>query len=190
MLLSCQPAVLAHQTPEGRTDSSFGVGGTVSDPGGDGREMALTDEGRIIVAGSAYTFTAFCFDSSGQLDPSFGTGGIADVDLTDFGEESFARAIRRDGKIVLGGHARSAMDFALVRLRKDSTPDPDFGAGGIVYTDFGTSADVIRRLVILPEDKILAVGTTREASGWKFAMALYMPDGSLDPAFGTGGFTD
>lgn len=61
----------------------------------------------------------------------------------------------------------------------------------IVTTDFAHGQDSIYGLETLPDDKILAVGRADTSKGGTsdFALARYLPDGTLDPTFGTGGKT-
>ena len=120
---------------------------------------------------------------AGDLDPSFGSGGL--VTLPSFGDtgNGNAVAIQGDGKIVVAGSQGSAAStFALARYLSDGTLDPGFGAGGTVTTALpgGNAAEA----VALQEDgKIIAAGT----AGNDFALARYLPDGTPDPAFGVGG---
>src|SRR5262249_4378623 len=71
--------------------------------------------------------------------------------------------------------------------------DPAFGAGGEVITDFGTidgysPLALAYALVVQADGKLVAAG---QAGGGQtyFALARYNTDGSLDPAFGSGGTT-
>jgi uncharacterized delta-60 repeat protein len=61
----------------------------------------------------------------------------------------------------------------------------NFGTGGKVTTDVGTQSDDARALVIQPDGRIVAVGS----AGEDIALVRYMPDGSVDGSFGTGGHT-
>ncbi len=68
--------------------------------------------------------------------------------------------------------------------------DPSFGSGGIVVTDFnGSIDDAAFAVAVQPDGKILAAGYvfSSAATNYDFALARYLPDGSLDPSFGTNG---
>src|SRR6266568_2136528 len=67
--------------------------------------------------------------------------------------------------------------------------DPSFGSGGIVVTDFnGSIDDAAFAVAVQPDGKILAAGYVfSSASNYDFALVRYLPDGSLDPSFGTNG---
>src|SRR5690606_41754458 len=67
------------------------------------------------------------------------------------------------------------------------TLDPSFGGVGFVTTDLGYS-DVAWALALQPDGKI-GVGGEKIGVSAMF-LARYVPDGALDPAFGTGGIVD
>jgi uncharacterized delta-60 repeat protein len=73
-------------------------------------------------------------------------------------------------------------DFALARYLPEGSLDPTFGVGGKVTTDFG-GFESAGALVRQPDGKLVAAGR----AGEDFALARYLPDGSLDPTFGVGG---
>lgn len=134
--------------------------------------------------------------ADGNLDPSFGTGGLV---VTPFGTSSGIipnlRNVRvqPDGKIVAVGVATTgaANDFALARYNPDGSLDTTLNGTGLVSTNFnGFSSDQAFGSVIQPDGKIVAVGFTdalRVPFVSDFALARYNPDGSLDTTFGTGG---
>ena len=62
--------------------------------------------------------------------------------------------------------------------------DPTFGTDGIVQTNVGSPSGA-NDLVIQPDGKIVVVGSP--PYGGNMALARYLPDGSLDPTFGSGG---
>lgn len=62
--------------------------------------------------------------------------------------------------------------------------DLTFSGDGIVATDIGlNSNDFVGAMALQADGRIVVVGRSEGA----FALARYMPDGSLDPGFGTGG---
>jgi uncharacterized delta-60 repeat protein len=69
--------------------------------------------------------------------------------------------------------------------------DPTFGAGGKVTTAFpGAALTLASDVVVQPNGRIVTVGVTYSAAtGFQgdLALARYLPDGRLDPSFGTGG---
>ncbi|HEX7879034.1 MAG TPA: FlgD immunoglobulin-like domain containing protein [Candidatus Eisenbacteria bacterium] len=73
--------------------------------------------------------------------------------------------------------------------RAELTLDPSFGTGGYVHTAFGPQYDAPRDLLILPDGRIVAAGTSLETdSGIHIAMARYSANGVLDTlGFGSAG---
>jgi len=133
-----------------------------------------------------------CLLSAGDLDPTFGAGGIVVTDLT-YGEVSDA-TIQPDGKIVVvgttPGPGTSTADFRIVRFNPDGSLDNSFGQDAVVTTDFAGNRDNADAVGITADGKIIAAGHTwNDAAGTQedFALARYNSDGSLDTTFGVNG---
>lgn len=75
----------------------------------------------------------------------------------------------------------------MIRLDRDGNLDTSFGTDGRVLTDFAGRADNINGLVLQNDGEIVAVGSTVGANSTDFALARFLPDGSLDQSFGQGG---
>ena len=199
---------LARYHADGRLDTTFGSGGFVvtSDFLGDnpeGMEVKLQTDGKIVVAGfagSALNFAVARYNVDGSLDTSFGTGGKVMTNLTgDLRYDlAYTLAIQTDGKIILAGFCHNCganllQDFALVRYNPNGTLDATFGSGGIVLTDLNNgSDDRIYAITILGDGKILvggrtAFGAISGAGKYRFGLARYNINGTLDTLFGTGG---
>jgi len=91
-----------------------------------------------------------------------------------------AAAIQANGQAVIGGtHAESGQFsstsvFGLARVNADGTLDPAFGTGGVLTTKIQGN-DFVSLLVIQPDGKILAVGTSQNAAGvTELALARYL----------------
>jgi len=146
----------------------------------------------VILAFAALAFVPLASGSGqlkpGSLDPSFGKNGIATAAV---GSASGARAValQTDGKIVAAGQASLGHwhdAFALVRYLRDGSIDLSFGKGGTVTTDFGASEGIAFGVTVQPDGKTIGVGGFEDSPG-DFLLARYLPDGSLDPTFGTDG---
>jgi uncharacterized delta-60 repeat protein len=130
--------------------------------------------------------------ADGTLDPTFGGDGIV-VTLGGGGEARQA-AIQPDGRIVVAGYGdnlaspTSATDIVLARYQTDGALDTTFGTGGLVVTHIpGPSGhDFAYDVALQPDGKIVAVGHKFEAHAEMLAVR-YLPDGSLDPSFGSSG---
>jgi uncharacterized delta-60 repeat protein len=125
--------------------------------------------------------------AAGDLDPSFGTGGIVTTNVSTI-DIAQAVAVQADGKIVAAGSSTRTSPpgfdqfFSVARYNPDGTPDTSFGTSGVVTADLGIEEEA-DALAVQPDGKILAGGTI---SG-NFALLRYNPDGTLDTTFGTGG---
>src|SRR5687768_18159416 len=71
--------------------------------------------------------------AAGDLDLAFGNGGK--VIAGAFGYQAADIAVQKDGKYVVVGSLNG--NFAVTRFNPDGKPDPTFGGGGFVRTDFG-----------------------------------------------------
>jgi len=112
--------------------------------------------------------TATGIDYAGQ------NGTLAASDVPD------AVAIQANGQAVIGGtHTESGQFsstsvFGLARFNADSSLDPAFGTGGVLTTRIQGN-DSVSLLVIQPDGKILAIGTSQNAAGvQELALARYL----------------
>lgn len=134
---------------------------------------------------------------AGDLDPTFGDGGIVVTDLPDAPgdfdphDDAAAVAIQPDGKIVLVGPAmRSDGGGPLVRYQPDGTLDASFGTGGVAPTNYGLGSCALcgDDIALQPDGKILVPGGVMPFPlYWLSGVARLTPDGSLDASFGIGG---
>ena len=199
--------VVVRYDSSGQLDPTFGLGGiaTVSDPGfaDFGYAIAVDAGGNIVVAGvkgDLHTNNdplVVRLDSSGMLDPSFGSGGETVVNFRGAPENTsaYALAIQPDGRIVIGGTATTWSGdvpsvSGLARLTVTGALDPTFGSNGIVLTSFpGSRGDSLSGLALQSDGRIVAVGGTQSGTtSQSFGVARYLSDGELDPSFGSGGF--
>ncbi len=128
----------------------------------------------------------------GDLDTTFGSGGIVTTSIGPFHDYAYAVAIQPDGKIVVAGSTGNGSDgdFALARYTVSGTLDTTFGSGGVVITPIGTGDpwwDGALGVAIQPDGKIVAVGYADNGSRRNFALARYTISGTLDTTFGSGG---
>ena len=189
--------------PSGDLDPDFGTGGVVHTqlglPGERdiGNSVNLLDDGRIVVTGTADSswpfddYAAVRYLPNGELDESFGDGGIVIVPA-ERAQWGFASTVMPDGKLVIGGEAEAPEQYMyesrLVRLLPDGTVDDTFGDHGVVTEDFGDSG-ATDALAVDPDGKLISGGFSHDIN-WqnvKFALARYNDDGTLDAGFGDGG---
>jgi uncharacterized delta-60 repeat protein len=125
----------------------------------------------------------------GALDPSFGTGGKVTTAIGGEDDYGYALVQQPDGKLVVAGASYNGPDgdFALARYQPDGTLDTGFNGTGKVTTAIGSVDDEALALVLQPDGKLVAAGSSNNGSNWDFALARYNPDGSLDPSFNGSG---
>jgi uncharacterized delta-60 repeat protein len=195
--------VAVRYLPNGTLDPAFGDGGSalVLIPGGDAAANAVTvqPDGKIVLVGTAIgpglvgqQFALVRLTSDGKPDPSFGGDGIVVAQNQPSQGKGGAEdaVIEPDGSILVAGLAETAAGqgaFGLMRFLSDGTLDPAFGGGsGMVLTQF-TGESVATTVLVRRDGRIVAVGSAGFPS--TVALAGYLHDGTLDPAFGTCGQT-
>jgi uncharacterized delta-60 repeat protein len=174
--------------PDGSLDPAFGIGGVarvdIAGANDFAQAMALGSDGRIVLAGNAVGSAAVAqLTPDGAPDPMFGVGGRVALGTT---WPAVGVAVRPDGRIVLAGSGVGSAP--VVQLTPAGAPDPTFGTGGTETVPFGTSPNPLNLagVAVQPDGKVVLAGWTGSASVFA-AVARLRPDGSLDPAFGTGG---
>ena len=123
---------LARYNPDGTLDTSFGSGGLVTTDFGSQLEfaqaLAVQADGRIVAAGGTAVnrpplffddFALARYHGNGDLDLSFGIGGLVTTDLGSSSDHAHALAIQADNKIVVAGYTSrvgTGNDFAQTDL--------------------------------------------------------------------------
>ena len=132
-------------------------------------------EGRQMMAAAGTPDTSFSLDGKATLEFGFSRFFAADV------------AVQRDGKTVVvgstlrGPHAIS--DFVVARFNFDGSLDQTFGPRihpGFVATTFDDKSASPTSVAIQPDGKILVAGHQNHD---KWAVARYLPSGTLDTSF-------
>jgi uncharacterized delta-60 repeat protein len=158
--------------------------------GGEARDVVLRPDDSVWVIGGTSNALGFEFGIAattafGARDRTVGRRGTVLTDVDHY-DAPFGAAVQADGKVLVAGTTRDAVGgeerFVVLRHLGDGTLDPSFGTGGVVTTDFGGDAEAYA-VVEQPDGKIVAVGEAQEG----FAVARYLPDGTLDAGFGNGG---
>lgn len=133
------------------------------------------------------TFTATIqAGTPGDLDPSFGTAGIASITIASGpGSKANAIAVQADQKILVLGRAPN-MDIVLARLTNNGSLDSTFANGGqiVIATNQTCNSCSGQALLVQSNGEIL---TASFSDGWKILYSKHNSDGSLDQNFGTNG---
>jgi uncharacterized delta-60 repeat protein len=184
-------------------DTSFGNGGLVSTPAGglgQGEAVVIQPTGGIVTAGwstvstgGATDFSLTRHDQSGNLDPTFGTNGIATTDLGGDHDQAFGAAVLGDNGIVAVGRTNALgilkTAFGVVGYTPDGKLNQNFGNGGIVTTPFAGMGAQAKAVAVQPDGKIVVAGSAFVSNSIDedFAVARYNADGSIDDNFGAHG---
>lgn len=152
-------SVLLRLNSDGSLDDTFGDRGRV-DKGA--AALALEPDGGLLLGGGSLLAR---LRGDGSPDPAFGDGGIAQEGLRDRRRSLvgiLAMVIDRKGRILVGGSNffGNEVDFRVARFAANGSLDRSFGRGGVVITPFGfaTTDAVVRKLVLQPDDKVVAAG--------------------------------
>jgi uncharacterized delta-60 repeat protein len=194
---------LARYNPNGTLDTSFGGTGQVTLSYGITRDLgyalALQPDGKIIVggmariAGTGDDLALARFDSSGNLDPSFGNGGTVTTAVNSNDEGIHALALQPDGKIVATGVANlysQNTNLVVARYLPNGTLDPGFAGAGIFVTDYFGGHDEGNAVAVTAAGKILVAGKCSAGLNspvTSMALLRLNSDGSMDSSFGTAG---
>jgi uncharacterized delta-60 repeat protein len=222
---------LVRYNPNGTLDTSFGNGGQVTTnistytgsgsvnyKEDDAYAVAIQDDGNIIVGGKSFigasqtegvlarylgastTINGVTYPA-GSLDPSFGTGGILQINVPHFSSDGvWDVQILRDpnpanDKIVTM-EAPSTLDpsgnrhwsVSVARYNLDGTPDPTFGTNGRTTTTM--SGQIYVWGMALASDGSVVVGgyyDYQNGSPTPLALFHYTVAGALDSTFGNNG---
>ena len=128
----------------------------------------------------------------GELDPAFGSGGWGITNFSGGNDSASGVAIQSNGDIVVVGTTSNpastqGTNFAVARYLPNGTLDTSFAGTGKVSTDFFGANDSASGVAIQPNGNIVVVGTATNGTVTEFALARYLPNGTLDPSFGDNG---
>ena len=190
-------------TSAGGRDSAFGTKGvTTVDVNGatdNARGVAVQPDGKLVFGGysrdSAGVINPVIIRTSpdGKLDSGFGKDGVATASVVPGGvAEAYGVALQGD-KFVLAGYGRGAsadekVDLMSMRFNADGSWDKTYGTDGLTRIDVAGDADRGRNITVLPDGRILIVGSGSPQAGASDAMVVLLDkDGKAVPRFGTDG---
>jgi uncharacterized delta-60 repeat protein len=188
---------IARYTTAGAPDTGFGGGdGVVVKHLGRvccGAFAGVSDSGRIVVGGATDDYSSLTrFTSSGAVDTSFGTNGVAEYSIPRESRD-FPRAVAMDGSgrtVVAGETTAGAVEPGLfvARYLADGSLDTGFGGDGIVVVHRPDIFYGVYAMKVDDQDNIL-VGGYAEPVGepGDFMLAKFTSSGVLDTGFGDEG---
>jgi len=196
---------LVRYNTNGSLDSTFGKSGIVTTSIGISSvvySIAIQSNGKIVMGGSSFSykdtiqvFALARYTSNGNLDYTFGSGGIVTLATSSTYSIVQSVAIQSDGKIIAVGTISPntidpSMQFynhgqmCLVRFTTNGSLDNTFG---IITTTFSRKKTCLddrgNATAIQSDGKIVVAGRSDQ----KYALIRYNTNGSLDATFGFGG---
>lgn len=201
---------VARFLPDGAPDTAYGESGvaTVSlpPPGcgyvvchGGAVAVALDARQRALVIGSIAdthdrpVIALVRLTTDGELDATFGDGGVATTATDDGASELPASlAVTQDGRVVVVGtqldDTSAPAGFVLATFTADGTLDPEFGTGGrasLPIPSGGSAADV----VVDGRGRIVVASSMRAtpSPGSRVLVTRWLASGTLDRTFGSRG---
>lgn len=197
--------VTGARPPGGLLDPAFGEAGVRRLAVGPGNSIAyraaMQPDRKLVFTGTTYdgmTFNVLLarLHPDGQLDPSFGAGGIVSTKIGSKNSAGRALAVDRQGRLLVAGEMQvgDRIQFAIARYTSAGQPDPEFGVGGLVTTPIsGAGNSIAYGVAITSDSHILVAGEAESTQKVQtaphndFALARYDDQGRLDKTFGSGG---
>ena len=186
---------------DGETDPGFSVDGVATTDFLEFQDIAnavaAQPDGKVVISGSAWKsdgttdIAVARFAGNGAIDPEFGDGGKATVDVGGRADFAKGMAVGKDGDLILAGGTRDtsgATHAVLVRLNGDGSLDAAFGVNGVVTLEFADHGSAwLNDVELLADGKIVIAGLVLGPSGSDILVARLTADGALDPGFSEDG---
>jgi len=207
------PAAVARYDSGGNTDTTFGASGVATVPKivAPYAHVVLQSDGKAIVAGlgdssTGGAMTVARFTTSGSLDTTFGSGGVATGHApASIGDAIRAVGLQSTGKIVVAGtdgNSGGSSPALVGRFTASGQLDSGrrgFGTGsnppGYVTSQFGpgtSQTDGVNALAVQSDDKIVIASSYTQYTGGVFTqydvVARYTASGALDTTFNHTGY--
>lgn len=167
---------------------TFGTDGLVTTDVGapsEARGIVVQPDGKIVAAGTANRQPVLVrYLANGDLDPDFGTGGIASI-ATPYPVVTWRLVRQPDGKLLITGAVGGKLFAA--RVNDDGSPDASFGTDGVVAATVSGGFAVTFGLALEPGGTVLLGGKLDGALSLRTAIFRLLADGAIDASFGSGG---
>jgi uncharacterized delta-60 repeat protein len=126
---------------------------------------------------------------AGDLDPAFGTGGIAIADFGVAGVQGIdvaASGARIYAAGILPAPGAQEGRVAIAAFDRFGRPDPGVGGDGTVVTDLTLPTGYEGKLLVQSDGKLLVLNGIPSFGRQAHGLARFNPDGTVDRTFGGG----
>jgi uncharacterized delta-60 repeat protein len=155
--------------------------------------IALQSNGDILVLVQAgYTANEVLrFTTTGDLDTTFGTKGVATLPYT----LSASMTLQSNGQILIAGvvSTSSGSNLGILRLNTNGTVDSTFGNDGLATASLGGRGTGVGEVVLVQTNGDIFLGAQLEPTGrnqpFQTMLARFSSNGKLDSTFGSGGIS-
>lgn len=182
---------------DGSVDSTFhgtGYHRLPFDPGapeGNFNMVFVNPDSSITCAGAGYggKLGAYRFTAEGELDTTFNGDGHTFVNLPSFCLSGYGTGILlADGSLISAVVGNDFIDYRieLAKFTSDGDVDTTFGSNGLVMSGITASVTGQMGIAVQSDGKIL-ISCFQGSNNDTFLMVRFMPDGSLDPTYGSAG---
>ncbi len=156
--------------------------------------MNYKSQFRLLLIAFYFSSTSLSIaQNPGDLDKTFGNGGMAHVGIGGYSDIAKKVEVQKDGKIVVAGYglesAASYKGLSIARYLRDGSIDYDFGNLGIIQKQTTTLEGELNSMVIQKDDKIVAVGYSinSNTNNENLTLVRFTDNGKLDESFGESG---
>jgi uncharacterized delta-60 repeat protein len=167
----------ARYNSDGSLDNTFNGNGKVVivNPNGSSGlgQIVLQSDGKIVGAGQSQNtgtdsdITLVRLNQNGNLDSSFGSGGIVKTSFSNGGDVAAALLIQPNGKLIVVGESgelssggNSIPNIAITKYNANGSLDNSFGQAGKVLTYTNQYSATPNSAKLLPDGKIIVTGAS------------------------------
>lgn len=200
---------------DGVRDANFGTNGVVNlDTQQDGASVNASPRDVTILPGTDGVIGAgyqpipgagtgpvvYKVTDAGVLDTSFGIDGVFSDRPLPWQTECYAAVVQPAAsgagyKLVTTGYGKGfeaeTTDLVSLRLHQNGTLDTTYGTNGVARIDIGGFGDNSRRVMVLPDRRVLLIGGGRLSSAnVDGILAFLTPEGAPDTTFAPNGWRD
>jgi len=151
---------VARYTTSGALDTTFSSDGKDTVDLGTSTDfgfgVAIQSDGKIVIAGTGSQISVVRYTTSGALDTTFSSDGIASDGFGSGLSQGYQVALQSNGKIVIAGHHSG--DFAIARYTTSGALDTTFSDNGHRTMSFSAIARAYA-VAIQSDGKIVAAGS-------------------------------